>query len=123
MSMRASELLRRGASRPALMGILNVTPDSFSDGGKYNTVEAALRHAEEMINGLSLLYNRARQAMITQEITEVIAKHYLKDTMLPCGCCKIKKSPVVTNIFLPKLFWNIIQKRHYFFGIQSTKSI
>ena len=33
-----------------IMGILNVTPDSFSDGGKYNTVEAALRHAEEMIN-------------------------------------------------------------------------
>lgn len=32
------------------MGILNVTPDSFSDGGRFNTVEAALKHAEEMIN-------------------------------------------------------------------------
>ena len=31
-----------------LMGILNVTPDSFSDGGKFNTAAAALRHAEEM---------------------------------------------------------------------------
>lgn len=32
-----------------IMGILNVTPDSFSDGGRYNTLDAALRRAEEMI--------------------------------------------------------------------------
>ena len=32
-----------------IMGILNVTPDSFSDGGKFNNLDAALRHAEEMI--------------------------------------------------------------------------
>lgn len=35
--------------RTYIMGILNVTPDSFSDGGKYNSVEAALAHAKEMI--------------------------------------------------------------------------
>lgn len=32
-----------------IMGILNVTPDSFSDGGKFNHLDAALRHAEEMM--------------------------------------------------------------------------
>lgn len=32
-----------------IMGILNVTPDSFSDGGKYGRVDAALRRAEEMM--------------------------------------------------------------------------
>jgi len=31
------------------MGILNVTPDSFSDGGKYNTLETAVNHAKQMI--------------------------------------------------------------------------
>ena len=31
-----------------IMGILNVTPDSFSDGGKFNNLDAALHHAEEM---------------------------------------------------------------------------
>ena len=36
-------------SYPAIMGILNVTPDSFSDGGKYNSVAAALKHCEEML--------------------------------------------------------------------------
>ena len=29
-----------------IMGILNVTPDSFSDGGKYSRIDAALAHAE-----------------------------------------------------------------------------
>lgn len=32
-----------------IMGILNVTPDSFSDGGKFNAKDTALFHAEEMI--------------------------------------------------------------------------
>lgn len=35
---------------PKVMGILNVTPDSFSDGGRYTAVESALRHAEGMVN-------------------------------------------------------------------------
>lgn len=32
-----------------IMGILNVTPDSFSDGGRYNTLDAALFHARQMV--------------------------------------------------------------------------
>lgn len=32
-----------------VMGILNITPDSFSDGGKFNTRDKALRHLEEMV--------------------------------------------------------------------------
>ena len=33
-----------------IMGILNITPDSFSDGGKFNQMDAALKHVEQMIN-------------------------------------------------------------------------
>ena len=36
--------------RPALMGILNVTPDSFSDGGRYNEMDNALRHCETLLS-------------------------------------------------------------------------
>ena len=36
-------------NRTYIMGILNVTPDSFSDGGKWNTMDHALKHAEAMI--------------------------------------------------------------------------
>ena len=36
-------------SQPQVMGILNVTPDSFSDGGKHTNVSQALDHALRMI--------------------------------------------------------------------------
>lgn len=36
-------------STPKVMGILNVTPDSFSDGGKFHHIDAALTHAQQMI--------------------------------------------------------------------------
>lgn len=35
--------------RPLVMGILNITPDSFFDGGRYNNTEHAIKHAFEMI--------------------------------------------------------------------------
>lgn len=37
------------ANHTYIMGILNVTPDSFSDGGRFNGIDAALAHAEQMI--------------------------------------------------------------------------
>lgn len=36
-------------TEPQVMGILNVTPDSFSDGGQYSSYEIACRHADEMV--------------------------------------------------------------------------
>lgn len=36
-------------SRPSIMGIVNVTPDSFSDGGHHDDVTSALRHAESLL--------------------------------------------------------------------------
>ncbi|MBQ1469383.1 MAG: dihydropteroate synthase, partial [Schwartzia sp.] len=36
--------------RTLVMGILNVTPDSFSDGGLWNSPERALRHALQMVD-------------------------------------------------------------------------
>lgn len=47
MTIGGKEFERAGHTY--IMGILNVTPDSFSDGGKYTTLDKALRHAEQMI--------------------------------------------------------------------------
>ena len=42
--------------RPLVMGVLNVTPDSFSDGGQFAAVEAAIAHARQMIDdGVDLI--------------------------------------------------------------------
>ncbi|MBI1773490.1 MAG: dihydropteroate synthase [Burkholderiales bacterium] len=41
--------LRGAQSRTLVMGVLNITPDSFSDGGKYLNLESAIARAEQMI--------------------------------------------------------------------------
>jgi dihydropteroate synthase len=52
--MRAAQRAKRDAfldkigTRPVVMGILNVTPDSFSDGGRFIAADAALSHATQM---------------------------------------------------------------------------
>ena len=35
---------------PSIMGVLNVTPDSFSDGGRYVDLDAAVSHARRMVD-------------------------------------------------------------------------
>lgn len=40
---------REYSDRTYIMGILNVTPDSFSDGGRYNSIDKALKHTEKMV--------------------------------------------------------------------------
>ena len=47
--MRTLLRIQRRTKRPLAMGILNVTPDSFSDGGKFSDAQAAVRHAIEMV--------------------------------------------------------------------------
>lgn len=41
---------REKLKKPLLMGILNLTPDSFSDGGKHNTLKSALKRAHDLEN-------------------------------------------------------------------------
>ena len=45
---KISKLLNSNA-KPLIMGVLNLTPDSFSDGGKYNEIDLALKRVEYMI--------------------------------------------------------------------------
>ncbi|WP_207761842.1 dihydropteroate synthase, partial [Aliarcobacter cryaerophilus] len=48
------QLISKGLSlsleRPHVMGILNVTPDSFSDGGQFSQIERAMAHARQMVS-------------------------------------------------------------------------
>ena len=46
---------------------------SSENGARMQAMDSATSNAEEMISDLSLKYNRARQASITQELTEIIA--------------------------------------------------
>ena len=49
-SKRNNFLKNVNFSKPSVMGILNLTPDSFSDGGKFNKKKKSLKHISDMIN-------------------------------------------------------------------------
>lgn len=64
-----------------IMGVLNVTPDSFSDGGKYFQLEDAIAHAHQMVNdgadcidvgGLSSRPFQKQQLTVEEELARVI---------------------------------------------------
>lgn len=47
------------ANHTYIMGILNVTPDSFSDGGKFNGMDAAIAHAHQVVEeGVDIIERR-----------------------------------------------------------------
>ena len=48
MILRAKDRTIEVSDRPLVMGVVNVTPDSFFDGGKYATTDAAVRHALQL---------------------------------------------------------------------------
>ncbi|MEQ1559373.1 MAG: dihydropteroate synthase [Methyloglobulus sp.] len=49
--MQRSQENFHNTNKPLIMGILNVTPDSFSDGGKYIHIDSALRQVEQVLAG------------------------------------------------------------------------
>jgi dihydropteroate synthase len=50
ITSKINNIFNLNFKNPILMGVLNVTPDSFSDGGKYNTTFRALDHVKNMID-------------------------------------------------------------------------
>lgn len=67
-------------SHPHVMGILNVTPDSFSDGGKHNQLIDAVKHANAMINAGATIVDvggestrpGASEVSVDEELSRVI---------------------------------------------------
>lgn len=48
--LTAQQFVSVSSRKPLIMGIVNVTPDSFSDGGLFNTLEHSLQHAVQLVN-------------------------------------------------------------------------
>ncbi|HAH23711.1 MAG TPA: dihydropteroate synthase [Prolixibacteraceae bacterium] len=68
-------------SKPVVMGILNVTPDSFYDGGKYETEKLILRRAEEILEQGATIIDIG--AISTRPGTEEISAKEEIDRLLP----------------------------------------
>jgi len=79
-------------STPKVMGILNVTPDSFSDGGKFHHIDAALTHAQQMIEqgadiidiGGESTRPGAQPVMLEEELQRVIPVIHRYQDVVQC---------------------------------------
>ncbi len=73
MTLKIRDRIFNWGERTYLMGILNVTPDSFSDGGEFNSIDTAIAQAQDMINhGVDIIdiggeSTRPHAAAITEE--------------------------------------------------------
>lgn len=87
------------SAHPVVMGILNVTPDSFSDGGRYQGLEFALSHAEEMIRDGATMIDIGGESTrpgspsvpVTEELARVLPALYALrslDCALSVDTCK-----------------------------------
>lgn len=82
--------------RPLLMGILNVTPDSFSDGGKYLNSEAALEHAQTLVNQGADLLDIGGES--TRPSAQPVSLQEELDRVIPVIEALCKQMPVPVSI-------------------------
>ena len=104
-----------------IMGILNVTPDSFSDGGNYNDMDKALFHAEQMIkDGAAILdiggeSTRPGHIKISEEeeisrvcpILETMKKNFDVPLSLDTYKSKVAKAGIIAGADLINDIWGL----------------
>ena len=88
---------------PRIMGVLNVTPDSFSDGGKYLSQDDAIRHAHEMLEQGAAIIDiggestrpGAETVSVDQELERVIPVIEILSRELPIPLSIDTSKPIV----------------------------
>lgn len=83
-------------SSPHIMGILNVTPDSFSDGGRYNSLERALEQAHRMIDAGATIIDIGGES--TRPGAPEVSLQDELDRVLPIICALRSQSDVWISI-------------------------
>ncbi|MEN6565697.1 MAG: dihydropteroate synthase [Veillonellales bacterium] len=69
--------------RTLVMGILNLTPDSFSDGGKFNTTDRALQHVQAMIDDGADIIDVGAESTRPYHGAETVSEAKEKERLLP----------------------------------------
>ena len=104
-----------------IMGILNVTPDSFSDGGRYREIDAALKRAEEMIrDGAAILdiggeSTRPGFTPVSEEeemervlpVIEAVKKHFDIPVSVDTYKSKVAESAILAGADLINDIWGL----------------
>ena len=79
-----------------LIGILNITPDSFSDGGRFNSLKSALTHLEKLIkDGADMIDIGAESTRPGSLPLKAPAEWSRLENILPAVMAEVKKHPNV----------------------------
>jgi dihydropteroate synthase len=98
--------------RTKIVGILNITPDSFSDGGKFNSLDSALNHLKKMLDcGADMIDIGAQSTR--PNATQISADEEWKrlQDILPAIISEVKKYPKVQTS-IDSYHFEIIKKSH-----------
>ena len=77
-------------------GILNLTPDSFSDGGRYTELDAALRHAEKMAEDGADIIDIG--AVSTRPFSRPVSPEEETERLMPVLCAIIKSTGLPLSV-------------------------
>ncbi len=83
-------------SSPVIMGVLNITPDSFSDGGQYLQLDAALHQAELMLNDGALIIDVGAES--TRPQANPVSEQQELDRLLPVIAAIKQRLDVIVSI-------------------------
>ena len=89
---------------PKIMGILNITPDSFFDGGKYNSIHESLKRCEKMIKEGATFIDVG--AISTRPGAKEISLETERKRLLPIFENLIKNFPAPRAITRSKVFFS-----------------
>lgn len=83
-------------TQPQVMGILNVTPDSFSDGGRFAERDQALRHAEQMLRDGAAIIDVGGES--TRPGAAPVSEQQELDRVLPVLECLVKELGALVSL-------------------------
>lgn len=83
-------------SRPVVMGVLNITPDSFSDGGNYLELGAALKRASDLVNEGAALIDIGGES--TRPAAQPVSLQEELDRVIPVVETVVREVPVPVSV-------------------------
>jgi dihydropteroate synthase len=118
-----------------VMGILNVTPDSFYDGGKFNNLEEAMNHAEQMVSeGVNIIdvggeSTRPNYTLISEEeeikrvvpVVLELKKHFDVPISIDTYKSKVAKAAIEAGADLINDIWGLKSDKDMAFVIADSK--
>jgi dihydropteroate synthase len=105
-----------------LIGILNITPDSFSDGGKFNSLKSALTHLEKLIKDGADMIDIGAESTRPGSVPLTAAAEWSRlENILPAVMAEVKKHPNVQASIDSYHFENI--KKSYELGIDIINDV